>query len=206
MSFCVLVSGGTNFTDFEFLRLDLDGYLKDKGVTPILSGCARGAERLAIRYAEAWGSPVLRFPGPWQETSAAARARYRRMLDKSDAVVLFWDGKDQWTVWLENEAIMRSLSLHVVSYDPVIISGAARGADTLGARYARERGVPVLEFPADWVRLGKRAGMVRNLQMLDSADAVVAFWDGQSRGTAHMINETKKRGLPLRVVRYQKGG
>lgn len=72
MSFCVLVSGGTNFTDFEFLRLDLDGYLKDKGVTPILSGCARGAERLAIRYAEAWGSPVLRFPGPWQETSAAA--------------------------------------------------------------------------------------------------------------------------------------
>ena len=119
MSFCVLVSGGTNFTDFEFLRLDLDGYLKDKGVTPILSGCARGAERLAIRYAEAWGSPVLRFPGPWQETSAAARARYRRMLDKSDAVVLFWDGKDQWTVWLENEAIMRSLSLHVVSYDPV---------------------------------------------------------------------------------------
>lgn len=87
-----------------------------------------------------------------------------------------------------------------------IISGAARGADTLGARYARERGVPVLEFPADWERLGKRAGMVRNLQMLDSADAVVAFWDGQSRGTAHMINETKKRGLPLRVVRYQKGG
>lgn len=87
-----------------------------------------------------------------------------------------------------------------------IISGLARGADTLGARYARERGVPVLEFPADWVRLGKRAGMVRNLQMLDSADAVVAFWDGQSRGTAHMINETKKRGLPLRVVRYQKGG
>ena len=70
----------------------------------------------------------------------------------------------------------------------------------------RDRGVPVLEFPADWVRLGKRAGMVRNLQMLDSADAVVAFWDGQSRGTAHMINETKKRGLPLRVVRYQKGG
>lgn len=83
-----------------------------------------------------------------------------------------------------------------------IISGLARGADTMGARYARERGIPVLEFPADWERLGRRAGMVRNLQMLEATDAVVAFWDGQSRGTAHMINEAKKRGLPLRVVRY----
>ena len=75
-----------------------------------------------------------------------------------------------------------------------IISGIARGADTLG--------IQVLEFPADWERLGRRAGMVRNLQMLDAADAVVAFWDGQSRGTAHTIGEAKKRGLPLRVVRY----
>lgn len=118
MSFRVLVSGGTDFSDFELLRRELDGYLKGKGVTPIISGCARGAERLAIRYAGAWGSPVLRFPSPWQETPAAARARYRHMLDKADAVVLFWDGRDQWNAWLENEAIMRSLPLYVVSYDP----------------------------------------------------------------------------------------
>lgn len=77
MSFRVLVSGGTDFSDFELLRRELDGYLKGKGVTPIISGCARGAERLAIRYAGAWGSPVLRFPSSWQETPAAARARYR---------------------------------------------------------------------------------------------------------------------------------
>lgn len=87
-----------------------------------------------------------------------------------------------------------------------IISGMARGADSLGVRYAREHGIPVLEFPADWKTLGKRAGILRNLQMLDVADAVVAFWDGQSRGTGHMISETKKRGLPLRVVGYKKGG
>ena len=74
-----------------------------------------------------------------------------------------------------------------------IISGPARGADTLGTHYARERGIQVLEFPADWERLGRRAGMVRNLQMLDAADAVVAFWDGQSRGTAHTIGEAKKK-------------
>lgn len=117
MSFRVLVSGGTDFADFELLRRELDGYLKGKGVTPIISGCARGAEQLAIRYAGAWGSPVLRFPSPWQETPAAARARYRHMLDKADAVVLFWDGRAQWNAWLENEAVMRSLPLHVVSYD-----------------------------------------------------------------------------------------
>lgn len=86
-----------------------------------------------------------------------------------------------------------------------IISGMARGADSLGTRYAREHGIPVLEFPADWEGLGRRAGMVRNLQMLDAADAVVAFWDGASRGTRHTIQEAKKRGLPLRVVQYRKG-
>lgn len=87
-----------------------------------------------------------------------------------------------------------------------IISGMARGADSLGVRYAEEHNIPVLEFPAMWNKLGKRAGMIRNIQMLDAADAVVAFWDGQSKGTGHMISETKKRGLPIRVVSYKKGG
>lgn len=85
-----------------------------------------------------------------------------------------------------------------------IISGMARGADLLGAQYAWEHGIPLLEFPADWSRLGKRAGMLRNLQMLDAADAVVAFWDGQSKGTHHTITEAKRRGLPMRVVRYRR--
>lgn len=83
-----------------------------------------------------------------------------------------------------------------------IISGMARGADCWGVQYAREHGIPVLEFPANWRVLGKRAGMMRNLQMLEVADAVVAFWDGKSKGTHHMIRETQKRGLPLRVVQY----
>lgn len=83
-----------------------------------------------------------------------------------------------------------------------IISGMARGADSLGVQYAQEHGIQVMQFPADWAGLGKRAGMVRNLQMLDVADAVIAFWNGVSRGTGHMVSEAKKRGLPLRVVRY----
>lgn len=88
-----------------------------------------------------------------------------------------------------------------------IISGMARGADSLGVQYAQEHGIQIMQFPADWAGLGKRAGMVRNLQMLDVADAVIAFWNGVSRGTGHMVSEAKKRGLPLRVVRYrEKGG
>ena len=87
-----------------------------------------------------------------------------------------------------------------------IISGMARGADSLGVQYAQEHGIHVMQFPADWAGLGKRAGMVRNLQMLDVADAVVAFWNGVSRGTGHMVSEAQKRGLPLRVVKYRENG
>lgn len=84
-----------------------------------------------------------------------------------------------------------------------IISGLAKGADLLGKQYAEVRGIPVLEFPAQWDKYGKRAGMLRNQEMLEAADAVVAFWDGQSNGTQNMIEIAKKAGVPVRVVRYK---
>jgi hypothetical protein len=84
----------------------------------------------------------------------------------------------------------------------VIVSGAARGADTLGERYAKERGYPVHPFPALWNKYGRRAGFIRNAEMLNYSDALVAFWDGKSRGTAHMIKIAREKGLPTRVVRY----
>ena len=84
----------------------------------------------------------------------------------------------------------------------VIISGTARGADTLGERYAQERGYAVERFPADWEHAGKSAGFIRNAQMASIADALIAFWDGQSRGTAHMIDQARQKSLPYRVVCY----
>lgn len=84
----------------------------------------------------------------------------------------------------------------------VIVCGEARGADALGKRYASERGFAVLSFPADWRRFGRKAGFIRNRQMADNADACVCFWDGKSRGTANMIDECRRRGLPLRVKRF----
>lgn len=84
-----------------------------------------------------------------------------------------------------------------------IICGEARGADTLGRRYAEEHNIPVLSFPADWKTYGKSAGYRRNKQMAEAADALVAFWDGKSRGTKNMIDLAHEAKIPVRVVRYE---
>lgn len=88
------------------------------------------------------------------------------------------------------------------THNIVVVSGTARGADTLGERYARERGFQLRRFPADWDKDGKKAGMLRNYRMADNADALIAFWDGTSRGTANMINIARKKNLPVRVIQY----
>ena len=87
-------------------------------------------------------------------------------------------------------------------YRIIIISGTARGADTLGERYAKEKGYEVLRFPADWNTYGKRAGYIRNKEMAENADACICFWDRISNGTRHMINIAKEKRLPLRIITY----
>lgn len=82
----------------------------------------------------------------------------------------------------------------------VIVSGTARGADRLGERYARERGYEIRQFPADWLNDEKKAGPIRNAKMADNADALIAFWDGQSRGTKNMIETAKRKGLAVRTI------
>jgi hypothetical protein len=84
-----------------------------------------------------------------------------------------------------------------------IVCGGARGADSLGEQYAKERGYDIAYFPADWDAHGKSAGYKRNAQMADNADALVAFWDGQSPGTKSMIALALSRGLKVKVKRYQ---
>ncbi len=85
----------------------------------------------------------------------------------------------------------------------VILSGTAKGADRLGERYAREQGFLLRRFPADWDKDGNKAGPIRNAKMADNADALIAFWDGTSRGTAHMIMTAKEKGLATRVINYK---
>lgn len=85
-----------------------------------------------------------------------------------------------------------------------IVSGCSRGADLLGEKYAQEREIPVKKFPADWEKFGKGAGYKRNSEMATYADCLIAFWDGESRGTRHMINTAKKHGLQIKIVKYEK--
>lgn len=83
-----------------------------------------------------------------------------------------------------------------------ILCGLAQGADLLGKRYAEERHIPVEEYPADWANKGRGAGYIRNEQMAANADALIAFWNGTSNGTRHMINTAQNMGLQVRVIKY----
>ena len=81
-----------------------------------------------------------------------------------------------------------------------IVSGTAKGADKLGEKYANENGYPIKQFPADWDKYGKSAGYKRNEEMAKYADALIAFWDGKSKGTKHMIDLAKRYKLKVKVV------
>lgn len=83
-----------------------------------------------------------------------------------------------------------------------VISGDARGADSLGEKWASENKIRTTIFPANWNKYGKSAGYKRNVQMADYADGLIAFWDGNSRGTKHMIDIAKEKGLEVHVISY----
>ena len=85
----------------------------------------------------------------------------------------------------------------------IIVSGHARGADTLGEKYAQDEGFALEIYPAQWKKLGKQAGYRRNEQMAEVADALIAFWDGSSKGTKHMIDIMNEKNLLVRVVEYE---
>ena len=85
----------------------------------------------------------------------------------------------------------------------VVISGCARGADKLGEIWADRNGIMVMRYPADWNRLGKRAGFIRNIQMAKVSDALIALWDGKTTGTMHMIKTAKKHRLHIYISYYK---
>lgn len=83
-----------------------------------------------------------------------------------------------------------------------VLSGTARGADQLGELWAKLNCRITLRFPAQWDSYGRSAGILRNREMAKHAEQLVAFWDGQSHGTAHMIEHARKRGLVVWVCHY----
>jgi hypothetical protein len=108
--------------------------------------------------------------------------------------VLVCGGRDYADVGALNEALD---ALHRERAVTLLIHGAARGADSLAAAWARSRGIPTLAFPANWKKDGKAAGFVRNARMLRDGrpDLVVAFPGG--KGTAHMVRLARDAGVPV---------
>jgi 3-keto-L-gulonate-6-phosphate decarboxylase len=84
-----------------------------------------------------------------------------------------------------------------------IVSGGARGVDKLGERFARQFDIPLKVFLADWKKHDKAAGMIRNREMAEYADALIAIWDCKSYGTKNMIEEAQKRNLKVYIHIYE---
>lgn len=90
----------------------------------------------------------------------------------------------------------------IVPQPTVVVSGTAKGADTTGELWAKTRNIPIERYPAEWNKYGKSAGYRRNELMASKATRLVAFWDGQSKGTKHMIDIATHMGLEIYIVHY----
>lgn len=82
----------------------------------------------------------------------------------------------------------------------LVVSGTAKGADTWGECWAAMNQIPVKRYAPDWDAYGKKAGVLRNIQMAENADALVAVWINKSAGTKHMIETANKMGLEVYVL------
>lgn len=100
----------------------------------------------------------------------------------------------------DSKNIYRLLDTHTEITE--VVSGLAKGPDTIGKHWAEEKGIPIKEFPADWETHGKKAGYLRNIEMGDYADQLIAFWDGKSKGTLHMITYMKSLNKPVIVEEW----
>jgi hypothetical protein len=83
-----------------------------------------------------------------------------------------------------------------------VVSGCARGADRVGELFAEMRQIPVDKYPADWNTHGKRAGIIRNSQMANIAQGLIALWDEKSPGTRNMIETARNKKLQIVVWNY----
>jgi hypothetical protein len=83
-----------------------------------------------------------------------------------------------------------------------IVSGGAKGADSLAERYAKEFNIPVKVFEANWDKHGRRAGPLRNIKIVDYCDSLIAFWDSKSTGTKHSIGLAKEQKKSVVIVRF----
>lgn len=133
------------------------------------------------------------------ETQQFAMTKARHdvlMTDKKELRVIIAGGRDIYDYQLVLDAIQECQF-------PIdtVVSGGAPGVDALGEKYAVEMNKKLQIFMANWKENGRAAGPMRNRRMAENADALIAIWDGKSRGTKNMIETAEKKGLLVYVKR-----
>ena len=91
------------------------------------------------------------------------------------------------------------LSAYIPKQTTCLVSGGAMGVDSLAEEYAKEHGLPIRIIRPNYELFGKRAPLLRNRQIVECADLVVAVWDGKSAGTAYTIDYAHEKGVPVKL-------
>ncbi|NIA08992.1 MAG: DUF2493 domain-containing protein [Nitrospiraceae bacterium] len=102
---------------------------------------------------------------------------------------------------IESYELVRGVLRQLLVNGDIVLSGNAPGVDRLGECYAKETGLEVKIIPSEWEKHGLKASMMRNEVLLRSADFVICFWDGESKGTKHMLDISKRAKKLLAEVR-----
>jgi hypothetical protein len=123
------------------------------------------------------------------------------MSEKEDYKVIIAGCRDFFDYDVLKSRCEYYLQNKMLTHNVIIVSGHASGADALGERFAKEHYLQCELHPADWEQHGKAAGPIRNKEMADVSDALIAFWDGNSRGTKSMIDLAQRKGLQVAIVR-----
>lgn len=121
-------------------------------------------------------------------------------MEKETYRIIIAGGRD-----FDDYSLLQSKCLPIIerlmaNHEVIIMSGHAKGADLLGERFANEHGLKLEVYPADWKAHYRSAGFRRNEQMGDIANGLIAFWNGESHETKHMIEYAKSKGLDVNVI------
>lgn len=116
--------------------------------------------------------------------------------------VIIAGGRDYKNYNFVKEQLDELWSKHLELKELTILNGMASGVDSLAYKWAKERNFTIEEYPAQWNRYGKAAGPMRNRQMAEKADVLIAFWDGHSPGTQNMIEEARAKKLKIKIIGY----
>ena len=123
-------------------------------------------------------------------------------MEKEIYRIIIAGGRDFDDYSLLQSKCLPIIERQMVNHDVIIMSAHAKGADLLGEMFAEEHGLKLKVYPADWKAHYRSAGFRRNEQMGDIANGLIAFWDGESHGTKHMIEYARSKEVDVNVFRY----